>query len=366
VRVIEQLSTMMSSSAALEAAKSRLKKTDVTTVVESNSSSSNNNSVLPTLCETSEDYTKLMKETFLEQYFDAIRSHTFASAFVPLTRDAARLMLAKDRAALLAELAPQIDAARRDLGVDKVFVRLSSRSPKDAPLSLAAFPALLERTRARMREPLSANARAFALQIAATLAMGASSGAEAVDLLVASARIRDDLQQFVDGNLGDDFRVCVREFRHFPLEFELRAFVFNRRVTAITQYNPYLFFPLLVKHKASLVARVVEFVRQTLPQLTLDHCVLDLMLVRAQNDDVDDFFLGQDDAELDVGAFRVMIVELNPFAEFAGEGLFSWVSDKALLMGRRDAANNVTVRIVETPEAVLSSHEISSEWQQFL
>jgi hypothetical protein len=352
----------MSSSAlasTFELAKSRLKKPT--------GSVANETALLPTLCETSDDYTQLMKETFLEQYFDAIQTHTFASAFVPLTRDLARALLQRDRASLISALAPQIDAARRSLGVEKVFVRLSSRSPKDAPLALAAFPALLERTRLRMRDATSGNARAFALQIAATLAMGASSGAEAMELLVASDRIRDDLQQFVDGHLGDDFRVCVREFRNLPLEFELRAFVYGRRVTAVTQYNPYLFFPLLVKHKAALVARVVDFVQQTLPQLTLDHCVLDLVLVRAKNDEERDLFLGQqDDTELDLDAFRVMIVELNPFAEFAGEGLFSWVSDKALLMGRGEAADSVTVRIVETPETVLSSHEISSEWQKFL
>lgn len=354
------------SSDAFALAKARLKKPSSV-----NASNANTNSLaLPTICDSSETYIQLMKETFVERYIEEIKSHTFASAFVALTRECARAVLTNDRATLSSTLEPLLDAAKRDLNVDKVFVRLSSRSPKDAPLFLASFPALLDRVRAKMLHSDSPVSRAFALQIAATLAMGASSGAEAVDLLVASHRIRDDLQQFVDGNLGDDFRVCVREFRHLPLEFELRAFVYNRRITAITQYNPYLFFPLLVKHKEAVVARVEEMVTQTLPQIALDHCVLDLALVRAQADDERDFFLGQQQSEeeLDVGAFRVMIVELNPFAEFAGEGLFNWVTDKPLLMGRRENSENsgITVRIVETSEAVLSSNEISNEWKKFL
>jgi hypothetical protein len=350
---------------AFALAKARLKKPS------SSTSTIENSTVSPTICDSSEKYLQLMKETFVERYIEEIKSHTFASSFVALTRECANALLTNDRATLSATLEPQIDRAKRDLNVDKVFVRLSSRSPKDAPLFLASFPALLARVRGKMLESDSQLSRAFALQIAATLAMGASSGAEAVDLLVASHRIRDDLQQFVDGNLGDDFRVCVREFRHLPLEFELRAFVYNRRITAITQYNPYLFFPLLVKHKQALVARVEEMVTQTLPQIALDHCVLDLALVRAQADDERDFFLGQSEEELDVGAFRVMIVELNPFAEFAGEGLFNWVTDKPLLMGQKSSsssndATGITVRIVETPDAVLSSNEISNEWKKFL
>ena len=38
---------------------------------------------------------------------------------------------------VLARLASDIDAAKRELGVENAFVRLSSRSPKDAALSRA-------------------------------------------------------------------------------------------------------------------------------------------------------------------------------------------------------------------------------------
>jgi len=41
----------------------------------------------------------------------------------------------KDNLPVLATLTKSIDAAMRSLGVDQAFVRLSSRSPKDAALS---------------------------------------------------------------------------------------------------------------------------------------------------------------------------------------------------------------------------------------
>ncbi len=42
---------------------------------------------------------------------------------------------------------------------------------------------------------------------------------------------------------------------------------------------------------------------------------------------------------------KLYVVELNPFAEFAGGGLFSWETDRALLCGT-DATAPFSFRIV--------------------
>lgn len=344
------------SSSVFEQAKSRLK---AVTVVEKKAA--------PVLCDSSAKYDELMKETYLEAYASAIEKHTFKSVSLPLTRECARALCDGaadiDTNVHLVQLARDIDVAFREFGCKHFFVRLSSRSPKDAPLFMPSFRPLLESCRARMFRELGDNrfTRLHALQVAATLAMANKAGRDAVLLLHKSQRIRDDLMRFSKGELGDDFRVWVREFRFLPLEFELRAFVHARQLTAITQYNNYCFFAQLVAHKDALRAQVEAFVASVVPTIPLEHCVLDLAFVR-DNDVEDDLFL---DSSVDVGAFRVMIVEVNPLAEFAGSGLFSWVTDMELLMGRTSEHKPV-FRIVAREADAEPTSELASEWAQFV
>lgn len=324
----------------------------------------------PVICDSSAKYDALMAETYLEAYAASIEAHTFQSISLPLTRECARALCDDavdiDADAHLVQLAQAIDTAFRQLrggSCKQFFVRLSSRSPKDAPLFMPSFRPLLESCRARMFRELgdSRFTRLHALQVAATLAMANKTGRDAVLLLSKSQRIRDDLTRFSQGELGDDFRVWVREFRFLPLEFELRAFVYARQLTAITQYNNYCFFPHLVAHKEALRAKVEAFVASVLPSLPLEHCVLDLAFVR-DNDVESDLFL---DSSVDVTAFRVVIVEVNPLAEFAGSGLFSWVIDMELLMGRT-AEPKPVFRIVAREADAEQTTELASEWAQFV
>ena len=62
-----------------------------------------------------------------------------------------------------------------------------------------------------------------------------SSGKEALELLTKSKRIQGDLAACLEKS--EPMSLVVREFVHFPVENELRGFVYKGEFTALTQYN---------------------------------------------------------------------------------------------------------------------------------
>jgi len=58
---------------------------------------------------------------------------------------------------------------------------------------------------------------------------------------------------------------------------------------------------------------------------------------------------------------KVYVVEINPFAEFAGEGLFSWTDEVDILKGRAPFEFRV---VTSPPPGAINS--IDSLWRSFL
>merc|ERR1711976_580375 len=101
------------------------------------------------------DYDRLMKETYFEVYYDKIKEFTFKSVILPLTIEEIQALhdahsafkIGSDKIVDLSNIAFKInegikiirEKTRNDC---KVFVRLSSRSPKDAIYHLDKFPCL--------------------------------------------------------------------------------------------------------------------------------------------------------------------------------------------------------------------------------
>ena len=93
------------------------------------------------LCENDEQYKKLMEDTYIEKYFNSIEKFTFPTEFIPLSKELAKEITdlhmkdAKQRGTrskqmtLVENAIDQIIYKRK---WDLIFIRLSSRSPKDA------------------------------------------------------------------------------------------------------------------------------------------------------------------------------------------------------------------------------------------
>jgi hypothetical protein len=101
--------------------------------------------------------------------------------------------------------------------------------------------------------------------------------------------------------------------RHLKSEF--RAFIFHRKLTAVTQYNEHIVDKYLLKNKDCILESIKEFFQKEnlLEQIPYENSVLDLI------------FIGN----------QIYICEINPLAEFAGTGLFSWLKDRDILLGRQ-------------------------------
>jgi hypothetical protein len=300
-----------------------------------------------------------MEATQFERYWPIIEPHTFASVMLPLSRENLSALRQgyeqrcvthepqsqHSQPPALTEVAHKIEEGMARLGkrpgIDSVFVRLSSRSPKDALLLTPtvdfekACRNALKRVRAREAElyeehpelPSSSpfNQILQAQYIASTALLGTSSGQQALDYLLHSLRIQEDLALAEERMASESvpcedcqFNLVVRELGAFHVRNEVRGFVYRSQFTALTQYNEMVFFPQTLLDEASMVANVTRFMDHLIPQLegTLESFVVDLVLL--END-------------------QVRVIEVNPFAEYAGSGLFAWEkrADLEVLLGRR-------------------------------
>lgn len=328
------------------------------------------------LCSSSEQYKQMMEETYMEQYLHLIQDFSFASTMLSLSRDAARA-LTDARAAWLAagghkgdtgsetlvksepvlmDLVKEIDRVKAQEGWEFIFVRLSSLSPKDGALNNPRFHSMYQEELSRLKgkeddnpnsnnseddNPNSINSelnrRLHALYRASTWCLAMENGLRCCQILVEADRTYDDLAAHAAGKIEVDFNLVVREFRHFPVELEFRGFIHKRKLTALTQYNEFCFFPQLPEMKASIVQRIHDEFSRMLPKIPLDSFVVDFVLATDGRSEGDS---NRDDKdrhlELPLSEYSVWIIELNPLAEFAGTGLFDWLKDKPVLLGRKE------------------------------
>merc|ERR1712004_415065 len=102
------------------------------------------------------DFYRMLKETFFEAYYDQIEEFTFKSVIVPMTLEETEALMTaykkfmdgSDKEVNLSTVDAKIDEGiakiREKVNKNcKVFVRLSSRSPKDAIYHLESFPDLI-------------------------------------------------------------------------------------------------------------------------------------------------------------------------------------------------------------------------------
>jgi len=132
---------------------------------------------------------------------------------------------------------------------------------------------------------------------------------------------------------------------------EFRAFVFARKVTAMTQYNPVVYFPHLVKQKDQIEELILQFLEENIlnnPSINIQNFVLDIVLTQSL----------KDSKQLDV-----KIVELNPLAEFTGTILFSWEKDRSILTNPNP--QTVDFRMLQEV-ARFGEQNAGPEWQESL
>src|SRR3989338_902722 len=329
---------------------------------------------LPGTVEEQEAYLRGRDLFQFGNYYRAISPLTFCSQVVPLSEEQTRawrkfnlelpLEPAEQRSfqELRSGLQQAIDMVCGKSPLLKAFVRLSVRSPKDAAALLdrgVILPVLRRHLRAVATEQgidlfvpakppsgrtasaetaaamLAANGKLIALKRTFFELAAVSSASEALALMKNSSRLISDMKRALTHapKLGFGLELIVRQFVSFLPEFELRAFVHQGRLTALSQYFADIYVPGLEASSEAIKGAVAcyfeERVRPSLLTAGISDCIVDLAL-----------FVGPDGRPLHPELplkHAINVIELNPFLATTGSCLFDWQRDHALFTGQRAA-----------------------------
>ena len=266
-----------------------------------------------------EDYYRMMKETYFEAYYDQIEEFTFKSVILPMTLEDTKVLMEAykkfmdgtdkdfDLSVVSAKIDEGITQIREKAKKDcKVFVRLSSQSPKDAIFHMESFPSLIQEKLASFEKGIREDlcSKLHALYMASTEILAVANGREAGELMRRSTRIQGTLEEAIKNS--EPMNLIVREFVHFPVKNELRGFVYKGVFTALTQYNNLAYFPEHKEGKPEVEEKVKSSVK---------------VFIKAMEPVLDSFVM---DLVVDDGG-KVWVVEINPFGEVAAGFLYAWL-----------------------------------------
>lgn len=313
----------------------------------------------------------------VDEWYNLIPQHTFRSAFVSLTPLEAQIIIQhwrefsdtadKEEVQIPVALEPlvnRIDRAVAEIfGNEGIFVKLSTRSPKD---SKTIFRNATEAFHRRLDENMEhviqnnevagtscVNARLVAFSEEMVKASIAHNGREAVTYLLDSWRVAEDLMYAYESEeFGDaeakvyPISLVLRQWdsRVVPVS-EFRGFVWNGQLNCIGQYWHSLYWPHLKDLKDQVASDCRQFFEKIRSSLPVPNAMLDLAWV---------------------GPGEVLLVEVNPLMEGLGSfngstGLFDFYKDHDVLAGLLPF--EIRVREVEEDRSSLTSH-MSMTWRQ--
>lgn len=313
--------------------------------------------------ETLRDY---FFSTGLDRWYESLKDESFPTEFVAMTREEGQAIVShwerlfKDRSsssdgdaelptfevpASLIGLRKRIDDVIGSLSPEAgVFVKLTTRSPKDSHVAFAKARRAFVSKLPSLGDNPSANNRLILLAEVVIQSLRVRSGEEAISLLVSSTRVGEDLEYALNPE-NDDFEKCtclvVRKWVDIPLWAEFRGFVWDGKLTSIGQYNHPVRFPQLIEHKERIRSDLEKFFATVKDRIPLDRYIVDFAWTEG----------------------RVYLIEVNPFdgeVVFpASTGLWSWMDDREHMM---KGALELRIREAELEAKALKS-SIEPEWR---
>eukprot|EP00455_Lapot_gusevi_P046612 TRINITY_DN615_c0_g2_i1.p1 TRINITY_DN615_c0_g2~~TRINITY_DN615_c0_g2_i1.p1 ORF type:complete len:356 (-),score=134.55 TRINITY_DN615_c0_g2_i1:205-1272(-) len=285
-------------------------------------------------------YQNVVLDFNIEHWLDLISDVTFATRFVPITMEHAQFFidayqqlevdkkdsLQPEQQQILQQMAlqlqPAIDAAKGDQPY--VFVKTSSRSPKDAPAAgdklKTLYNALMQNKRNQEEKAPTENDKIRALLRAGTESLRVETPTEALNLMIHSERIMQDMRLALQhpGRFQENF--VIRQWANIDFELEFRTFVSNGQMTAMSQYYHLMYIDTIAQHHQAISQLILDFFHtRVAPRLSALYpkYIVDFALS------------GFDPAHPE--ATTVYVIELNPFLNTTDSCLFSWERERDLL-----------------------------------
>eukprot|EP01111_Echinosteliopsis_oligospora_P012071 TRINITY_DN4101_c0_g3_i1.p1 TRINITY_DN4101_c0_g3~~TRINITY_DN4101_c0_g3_i1.p1 ORF type:complete len:380 (-),score=102.02 TRINITY_DN4101_c0_g3_i1:62-1201(-) len=293
----------------------------------------------------------------IETWYKDMKQHTFQTEHIELSYVEAEAIISRHHrrpmsglhSSSLLILEHRLEEVIKNKFKGGCFVKLDTRSPKDVPVYAfenVGVKKLIEEEILQMtkEEQKDEDSITTAFVIATNKYMKITKGSEAVKIMCESTRVAQDLSKATEfGQNLFKASIVVREWLDsVPLlpSSEFRGFVYKNQLNALTQYFSFIRFPELVRRKQEYIQRIREYFESVKHLIPHESYVID-------------FFVLED---------RIIIIELNPFHQGAGAGLFSWKTDRNLFMNGPFEA-----RVMDTPASVRDPMEyIPPFWLRYI
>jgi len=299
-------------------------------------------------------YVETWSAVNIEEWVDLLGDLTFPTRTIPLTKHQASLfvnhwnimndilMLPEVRLARkddirkqLGDLEKQIESSIQDLG-GTAFVKTSSRSPKDTTqfgqrldhrirelLSSTPLPDLYHQNlddsssdddalpgdEKKILDEVTRISRC--LMQANFDVMKMTDAKLALDLLLHSHRIFEDMNEALEYGVKFNQSIIVRKWEDIEWQFEVRGFVHNNQLTGLSQYPHPLYLPEVYSRRHHLKQVIVSFWETHVKS----------KLEKFQSYVIDFAVFGEDYQ-------KVLVIELNPFHETTNGTLYRWGYDR--------------------------------------
>ena len=288
-------------------------------------------------------YKILEKETFHTEFISLDTST--AQAFIDYyqTYYNSKCLLKKNGIKLIQSIQKQLKERISKSTATNFFVRLSSRSPKDGrSLNADRFDQFYDAELNRLStqypdESNHANLKMIAISYAQFHTLKTTNEIEALCLILSSERVFVDLLEalacYKVNNSSWNNNIILREWNdRLDPSMEFHCFVYQSKLTAISQYNHYCKFNHLQD------ADIIQQIKTTIVQYwqTKIQPLLDPFPEKYANYVIDIGLLGIDN-------FDCIVIEMNPFQTSTGASLFDWRIDNDLLKGK--SGNEIEIRV---------------------
>jgi len=259
---------------------------------------------------------------FSETWYDQLKDLTPQTIFVHLSLEDAKALyeacnyhydtikteIAPNYLTRLDQIAQRVDDAITTLG-GQAFVKLSTRSPKDALSGSVNERMVMLYREALQKSDKSPNQDVIAFARATRDGARVTSGKEALGLLKMSSRIREDFMKALEFPEAFNLNITVRYWVPMNPAMEFRTFISHKKLTAISQYCYMSHFPELLQNRDTLQTRISEFFEQITERIPFENAITDIIILES----------------------TIQIIEINPFFNDTSACMFSWKDDAEVI-----------------------------------